>query len=290
MLDQDTNPNDNYKFKFFLLISFVIHCVFFIIIKYDIISFDQSSKKNIPPISVEVIPRKINDIDNVANKKFQYEEEIVNADSKKVVKKQEEFIKEAPKQEPEAIEKKEITHIKKNKIKKDKNPKEDLKNSKKLKSKQSDFNKKISKKYKEEILKTIEKKSDGSNEKGFSRSISKKSDDDQNSSGTYNENMELSISEITIIQNQIEEKWNIPAGVENAEKIVVELYLLLGEDGSVYDVKLVDMACSSNANVCRAVGDSAIRAVWQASPIANLFPGRYQAWKEMRLKFTPTFN
>lgn len=99
----------------------------------------------------------------------------------------------------------------------------------------------------------------------------------------------LSISELQAIKQQIERHWNIPIGAQNAGDIQITLYIALSIDGSVEQVKLIERICpASNGIVCQASIDSAIRAVWLASPFQDLSQARYDSWREFQITCDPS--
>lgn len=103
----------------------------------------------------------------------------------------------------------------------------------------------------------------------------------------------LSISEKDLIVNKLRECWNVNAGVEDAEKMVIEVKVFVGQDGQVREVNILNM----NANpVFRSVAESARRAVWicdnkgEDSPfriLAQKRPDNYNTWKEIFVRFSP---
>ena len=139
------------------------------------------------------------------------------------------------------------------------------------------------------LLKTLEQSSDGDNNK--STKYAKKLKDtsaDKESKGTYDETSPLSVSEIALITQQIEKHWNRPIGVANLEQIIITIHIIFNKDGSVKDAQIIDTVCgAATRDICQITADSAKRAVWQASPIENLSPERYDVWKEFNFKFNP---
>lgn len=103
----------------------------------------------------------------------------------------------------------------------------------------------------------------------------------------------LTISEKDLIVNKLRECWNVNAGVQDAEKMIVEVKVLVGQDGQVREVNILNM----NTNpVFRSVAESARRAVWicnnkgDESPfriLAKKRPDTYHTWKEIFVRFSP---
>ena len=70
-------------------------------------------------------------------------------------------------------------------------------------------------------------------------------------------------------------------------EILITLSIAIKIDGTVEQVKLVDSRCPPEMGGCRAAIDSAIRAVWQSSPLQNLSSARYNNWKAFQISFDP---
>ncbi|MDR0296747.1 MAG: energy transducer TonB [Rickettsia sp.] len=139
------------------------------------------------------------------------------------------------------------------------------------------------------LLKNLEQSSEGSNAKSNKQARSKENKETQESKGPYNETLAFSISEISLIKQQIEKLWSKPIGIQNLDQLRVTLYIALNKDGSVKEVKVKETICPNiTKTACDALSDSAMRAVWQASPIHNLDPQRYDSWKEFNFLFNPS--
>lgn len=91
------------------------------------------------------------------------------------------------------------------------------------------------------------------------------------------------------IRGQISRHWAVPAGVMEAENMVIELRLSLARDGTVTRVTIVDQARyqKPKESAFRAAADSALRAARQASPLQDLPLKQYDMWKELELSFNP---
>lgn len=139
------------------------------------------------------------------------------------------------------------------------------------------------------LLKNLEQSSEGSSTKSNKQARSKENKATQESKGPYDDTLPLSISEISLIKQQIERVWNKPIGIQNLEQLRVTLYIALNQDGSVKEVKVKETICPNITKIaCDALSNSAMRAVWQASPINNLDPQRYNSWKEFNFLFDPS--
>jgi hypothetical protein len=103
----------------------------------------------------------------------------------------------------------------------------------------------------------------------------------------------LSISESDFIANKLRGCWNIDAGAEGIDDIVVEVRAYVNRDGRVRDVKILN---SKNTPAYRSVAESAKRAVLicdnmgEESPfqiLADKYGENYASWKEIFLRFSP---
>ncbi len=106
-------------------------------------------------------------------------------------------------------------------------------------------------------------------------------------------NQVLSVSEIDFISSQLRKCWNVNAGAEGVENLVIEIKTWVNKDGRVRDVKVMN---SQSNPFFQAMADSAVRAVYvcdnlgEDSPfriLATRYPEHYQDWKEMSLRFNP---
>lgn len=139
------------------------------------------------------------------------------------------------------------------------------------------------------LLKNLEESSDKQGKK-FSIDHSRKAKNpaESESKGEFKEELPLSVTEYNAIKSQLEQNWNIPIGINNAEKVLVTLYISLKIDGSVDKIHLINKHCPGNSPMtCQALVDSAIRAVKKSSPIQNLPSARYNVWKEFNFEFDP---
>jgi len=195
--------------------------------------------------------------------------------------KKEEVKEEKPKEE----EKKQAEEKKKPEEKKEevvvKKPEEKPKEVKKKEPKTDEL---------DSLLKNLEQSSEGDNLKSNKHKRSKKVDNAKEAKGVYTEGLPLSDTESSLIKRQIERHWsNIPAGARGNNKARVIISITLDKAGNVEQVKVKEKICSNiSESVCEALADSAIRAVWQASPIENLNPARFNHWKEINFNFDPS--
>ena len=138
------------------------------------------------------------------------------------------------------------------------------------------------------LLKNLEKSSAGDKAKS-AKQVAAEKKDDENSSGDFDEELPLSVTEANIIHNKIWKNWRPPLGGQNADKIRVTYKIDFNPDGSVQKVVLESEDCAGvAANLCNAFVQSAERAIWKASPIENLRSERYNVWKNLNFTFDPS--
>ena len=90
-----------------------------------------------------------------------------------------------------------------------------------------------------------------------------------------------------IIKQKVERNWSVPRGVLDAGEMVVTLRIMLGPDGSVRRVEIVD---TDGAGSYRTMAESARRAVLKASPFEGLtrYVDNYEGcWRKINLTFSP---
>ena len=112
--------------------------------------------------------------------------------------------------------------------------------------------------------------------------------------GTSGSRLEiLTISEKDLIANKLRGCWNVNAGVEGAEEMIIELRASVGRDGRVKDVRVLN---SKNNPVFRSMADSAVRAVYICDSLGEESPFKilstkhldnYNSWKEIHLRMNP---
>ena len=97
---------------------------------------------------------------------------------------------------------------------------------------------------------------------------------------------QVTMSEMDALRAQLARCWNIPAGVEYAENLVVAVRIFVNPDRSVRDAQILDKGRYNRDAPFRAAADSAIRAVYGCSPL-NLPPDKYDQWKTVVVRFDP---
>jgi outer membrane biosynthesis protein TonB len=115
-------------------------------------------------------------------------------------------------------------------------------------------------------------------------------------SKSFNPNLEISISSRDAIRSQLERVWNqsaFGAGYSAEEKerlkeMTVKIKISLALDGTIINVQAFQNSFIQKRNTLyQKFVDSAIRAVYTASPLRQLPPeSKYEAWKEMELRFS----
>lgn len=176
--------------------------------------------------------------------------------------------------------------------------KDGVKDKKKVEDKKKDVvnkkqDKKEDKKYDqidlESLLKNLEDPSNGKNEKSDQDAKKKSSDNDLDIfTNSDSANDELSITHDDMIKSQIEKYWIVPQGSIRQDDIFIKLKISIMKNGVVNEIKILKNSCRSQNNmICRAMEDSVIRAVQQASPFESLMPEDYDSWKTVILTFRP---
>jgi outer membrane biosynthesis protein TonB len=293
---KNNNINNNI-FSISFICSVVLHLLIIYFFLFGLPSlFKKSPEEQV--IVFEMLP--INSKSNVPNKIKQSEKAIENQDTKtveqskpndteeqkplekpleKLLEEKKPLENKLPIEEKKVIDKKPIEEKKLAEEKKPVKTKKPLEKKKKIPNK-SDL---------DSLLKNLEQSSEGSSAKSNKQARSKENKETQESKGPYDETLPLSISEISLIKQQIERVWSKPIGIQNLEQLRVTLYIALNQDGSVKEVKVKETICPNITKIaCDALSDSAMRAVWQASPINNLDPKRYNSWKEFNFLFDPS--
>lgn len=96
----------------------------------------------------------------------------------------------------------------------------------------------------------------------------------------------LTLSEMDMIRAQIEKHWNVDPGKAGAQDMVIEITVSLNSDGTVRAARIVDQSRMSGDPAFRSLAESALRAVFMASPI-QAPQKKYDTWREVRLFFRP---
>jgi outer membrane biosynthesis protein TonB len=94
----------------------------------------------------------------------------------------------------------------------------------------------------------------------------------------------LSQSEIDALRAQIQQCWNPPVGVLEAQELIVKVQLDLNQDGSlVAEPKLVN---NGSNPLFRVAAESALRAIKRCAPY-HLPIAKYDVWRSVEVTFDP---
>jgi membrane protein involved in colicin uptake len=96
----------------------------------------------------------------------------------------------------------------------------------------------------------------------------------------------LTLSEMDMIRAQIERHWNVDPGKAGALDMVIEIAVSFDPNGTVRTAKIVDQARLGSDPAFRSLAESALRAVFMASPV-QAPAKKYEVWREVRLFFRP---
>ncbi|WP_181703076.1 cell envelope biogenesis protein TolA [Chthonobacter albigriseus] len=97
---------------------------------------------------------------------------------------------------------------------------------------------------------------------------------------------QMSQSEIAALQAAVAACWNYPAGADGAESLIVRLRIVFNPDGSVSDLPSIIEQPSGPLGMVAAEG--AARAVLRCSPYTFLPPEKYEEWKVVNFRFSPS--
>ena len=98
----------------------------------------------------------------------------------------------------------------------------------------------------------------------------------------------LTATQIDLIRQTIRKCWHFPAGLRNAEDLVVDIKMELDQAGNVTKAEIVDLNRMASDADFRTAAENAYRAV--LDPNCNPLPlpkEKYDEWKELELSFNP---
>ncbi len=98
----------------------------------------------------------------------------------------------------------------------------------------------------------------------------------------------LTATQIDLIRQTIRKCWHFPAGLRNAEDLIVDIKMELDPEGNVTRAEIVDTNRMASDNDYRTAAENAYRAV--LDPKCNPLPlpkERYNEWKDLELSFNP---
>ena len=100
----------------------------------------------------------------------------------------------------------------------------------------------------------------------------------------------LSMSEQDALRRQLESCWSVPAGVRDAQNLVVEVKVSLDPDGKVVRAQAVrssPLSGSSGFQIAAEAAERAVHICQQRHGRLNVPRDKYNIWKEMTLTFDP---
>lgn len=99
----------------------------------------------------------------------------------------------------------------------------------------------------------------------------------------------MTMSEEDALRRQLEGCWNVPFGAKDAQELRVEIFMVINQDRTLRDAKVVDQSRYNSDSFFRAAADSALRAVRNpsCSPF-QLPPDKYDVWKTVTVTFDPS--
>jgi outer membrane biosynthesis protein TonB len=99
---------------------------------------------------------------------------------------------------------------------------------------------------------------------------------------------QLTASELDMVRHQIARCWNVPAGARDAKDLVVEIKVVVDQDGTVRQATIVDQARLGRDPFFRAAAESARRAFFNplCRPL-HLPAEKYAIWKDLVVDFSP---
>ena len=104
--------------------------------------------------------------------------------------------------------------------------------------------------------------------------------------GAFGTGNGITESDYEVVSSQIYPHWVVPSGVRDAENIIIEIRIELGDNGEVIpsSIKIVDEKKYATDHVFRAAADSARRAILQASPL-SIPREKMDLFREITLRF-----
>lgn len=95
----------------------------------------------------------------------------------------------------------------------------------------------------------------------------------------------LSQSELDALRARLTKLWNVQAGLEKPEELIVDIRIRLTPDKRL--AAPPEIVSRGTSPRYRAAADAAMRAVLQAQPYDMLRPQTYEQWKDMIVTFDP---
>jgi len=99
----------------------------------------------------------------------------------------------------------------------------------------------------------------------------------------------MTMSEEDALRRQLEGCWSVPFGAKDAENLRVEIFMVINQDRTLREARVVDTSRYNSDTFFRAAADSAMRAV--RNPLCSPFelpPDKYDTWKTVTVTFDPS--
>jgi hypothetical protein len=99
----------------------------------------------------------------------------------------------------------------------------------------------------------------------------------------------MTMSEEDALRRQLEACWNVPIGAKDAQDLRVEVFMVINQDRTLREARVVDQSRYNSDSFYRAAADSALRAV--RNPACSPFqlpPDKYDVWKTVTVTFDPS--
>jgi hypothetical protein len=98
----------------------------------------------------------------------------------------------------------------------------------------------------------------------------------------------LTADDIRAFAEHVQGCWTTPAGVAKGSGVYVIVRVRLGRDGSLMAEPALQGGSASKAALALAVADSAKRAIRNCTPYGGLPVAKYDEWRLLDLRFTPS--
>ncbi|GHT88440.1 hypothetical protein FACS1894113_0870 [Alphaproteobacteria bacterium] len=98
----------------------------------------------------------------------------------------------------------------------------------------------------------------------------------------------MTATQIDLLRQAIKKCWHFPAGLRNAEDLVVDIKMELDKDGRVKKAEIMNASKMNSDPDFKIAAENAYRAV--LDPKCNPLPlpkDKYEEWKELELSFNP---
>ncbi len=99
----------------------------------------------------------------------------------------------------------------------------------------------------------------------------------------------MTMTEMDALRVQLQGCWNVPIGAKDADKLQVDIFMVISPERTLLSAKVVDSSRYNNDSFFRAMADSALRAV--RNPLCSPFqlpPDKYETWKATTVTFDPS--